>query len=269
MHPQPIPALIRLGAVIMLGTVLAACRAYGDPRVPIPTATFPALSGPASRLVVVLPGRADDLHDLRRSGIVPAVRQAWPDADVVLAELTLDYYLAGHAIPRLHDEVIRPARERGYRSVWLVGASLGGMGSLLYDREHPGMVDGMVLLAPYLGDAALLEEIRRAGGVQRWAPGPEQPVAPGTWQRELWRHVRNLARNRGDRARIWLAYGDEDRFREAMPLLAAALPEGNVRIHDGGHSWRVWAPAAQAALMAASSGHAAQADADTAASDAR
>lgn len=245
-------ALLRAFWLTLAAVVaLAGCRAHGDPARAIPTATFPAAQ-PATRLVVVLPGRADDLAALAGSGMVPAIRQAWPDADVVLAELTLDYYMAGHAIPRLHEEIVQPARGRGYREIWLAGASLGGMGSLLYDRMHPGSVDGLVLLAPYLGDRAILGEIRAAGGVARWEPGPGEPVDAATWQRELWRHVRHLSDTPAQARRVWLAYGDSDRLRKAMPLLAEALPPSQVHVRDGGHTWRVWTPAAREILEAVS-----------------
>ena len=102
---------------------------------------------PAQRLVVVLPGRADDLDALERSGVVADPQRAWPDADVVLAELRLGDYRAGDAMQRLHDTVVA-RRQRGYRQLWFVGASLGGMGSALYDRTYPGELDGIVLLAP-------------------------------------------------------------------------------------------------------------------------
>lgn len=238
----------RLLALMAVVGSLAGCRAHGDPDVPIPTAQI-AAPQPATRLVVVLPGRADDLDDLRSSGIATAVQRAWPDADVVLAELTLDYFLADRAIPRLHREIIAPAHER-YEAVWIVGASLGGMGALLYDREHPGIADGLVLLAPYLGESALHEEIRTAGGLAQWNPGAPQPVRADTWQRELWRQVQSLPAQPGA-PRVWLAYGDDDRLRDAMPLLAQALPATHVRIYDGGHDWTVWTVAAHDVLRAA------------------
>ncbi|HXH01354.1 MAG TPA: alpha/beta hydrolase, partial [Xanthomonadaceae bacterium] len=70
---------------------------------------------------MVLPGRADTVAGLRRSGVVQAVQSAWPDADVQLTGLAMDYYIAGRAIDRLHDEIIVPARPR-YGEIWLVGA---------------------------------------------------------------------------------------------------------------------------------------------------
>lgn len=243
MSPRPVNCR-RLCTVLLVAALatLAGCVVRTDPTRPIPSA-FVAAPHAATRLVVVLPGRSDDLQKLQRSGVAEAVQSVWPDADVVLAEVTLPYYQAGGAARRLHDEVIAPARARGYREVWLAGASMGGMGTIMYDAAYPGDVDGMVLLAPYIGDRPMLDEIYAAGGVARWNPGPPQPVNGDTWQRELWRHLQRWDRE-PDRARnVWLAYGEDDRLSEAMPFLVPMLPPEQVFVRDGGHSWRVWSPA--------------------------
>lgn len=239
-------ALRSLGWTMAL-LVLAGCLPKGDPDQPIPT-VLAAAPKPAQRLVVVLPGRADDLSALRTSGMVEAIQGAWPDADVILAELTLAYYMRGEAPQRLHREVIVPARARGYREIWLTGASMGGMGTLMYERMYPGQVDGLVLLAPYVGDRPLLNEIRAAGGLATWEPGPVQEVAAGTWQRELWRHLQTWT---GDAARpqqVWLAYGDSDRLRKAMPMLESLLPADQVSVLPGGHTWTMWTRGVREAL---------------------
>ncbi len=222
---------------------LTGCAAGGDIRQPIPTQRIAAPQA-AQRLVVVLPGRADDLGALQRSGIAAAIQSAWPDADVILAALTLPYYRAGEAPQRLRREILQPARAHGYRAVWLAGASMGGMGTLLYDATYPGELDGLVLFAPYLGDEALLREIRDAGGAARWQPGAPQPINADTWQRELWRHVQTWTSKPEQAQRVWLTYGDTDRLREAMPLLEAVLPPAQVLRREGGHAWSVWSPAA-------------------------
>lgn len=222
--------------------LLAACGPLGDPAQPIPTALVPA-QGKAQRLVVLLPGRADDLAALKASGMVEAVQGAWPDADVVLAELTIRYYQDGQAAKRLHDEVIAPARARGYREVWLGGASMGGMGTLLYDRFYPGDADGLILLAPYLGDRPILEEITAAGGIARWDPGPPREIGPDTWQHELWRHLQTWSKDPAKARNVWLAYGDRDKLRKAMPVLTPLLRTEQVLVYEGGHDWTVWAPA--------------------------
>ena len=231
------------GLLLMLGMLLG-CYPKGDPSKPVPTLLLPAPQ-PAKRLVVVLPGRGDDLDALRRSGIADTIHGAWPDADVVLSGLALGYYLQGNAMPRLHDEIIAPARARGYREVWLLGASLGGMGALLYDRTHPGEVDGLILLAPYLGEKPLLKDIATAGGVVRWDPGPVPPaIDADNVQHELWRQVHDIARDPAQSRRVWLAYGESDRLRHADALLASVLPPDHVLQRPGGHAWSVWTPAA-------------------------
>ena len=245
---------LRPGCLILLsvlGLLLASCAARGDISGPIPTALVPAPQS-AQRLVVVLPGRADNLEALHRGGVVDAIHRHWPDADVLLAELTLPYYLQGTAPQRLHDEVIVPARQRGYREVWLSGASMGGMGSVMYDRSYPGQVDGIILLAPYLGDRPILREIAAAGGVGNWDPGPPQVIGSDNWQHEMWRHLQTWADSPVRTRNVWLAYGERDRLRSAMPLLIPLLPPEHVLVRPGGHAWRVWAPALGEVLQAAS-----------------
>lgn len=231
-----------LFTMLALLFTLTGCLPPSDPSKTIPTLLVPAPQ-PAKRLVIVLPGRADGLPALRDSGMAAAIQGAWPDADVLFAELTLGYYMQGRAPERLHAEVVAPARQRGYREVWLAGASMGGMGVLLYDRLRPGEMDGLVLLAPYLGDRKLLREIGDAGGIATWDAGPPQEVNDDTWQREIWRHIQKVSRDPAQSKRFWLAYGDSDRLRNAMPLLTPALQPDQVLVREGGHTWTVWSPA--------------------------
>lgn len=235
---------------LLVALLACACVAKGDPSQPIPTATLPATAAKAERLVIVLPGRADDLARLRNSGVADSIHEVWPDADVVFAELTLDFYREGDAPKRLRTEVVEPLRARGYREVWMAGASMGGMGTLMYDAQFPGELDGMILLAPYLGDFDLLLEIDKAGGVRRWNGGAPQGFTAESWQRDVWRYIKALADDPERSRRIWLAYGDEDRLRKAMPLFVPALHAQQVFVRDGGHTWRVWTPATLEMLRA-------------------
>jgi pimeloyl-ACP methyl ester carboxylesterase len=227
---------------LLLSSALLGCVAWGDIAQPIPSALV-AAPRDATRLVIVLPGRSDDLQALQGSGIAEAVQSAWPDADVVLAGLTLAYYEHGDAPQRLHEQIIAPARQRGYREIWLAGASMGGAGTLLYDATYPGEVDGIVLLAPYVGDVELLDEIMAEGGIARWNPGPKQAISAATWQRELWRHVQSWVREPEKARNVWLTYGDRDRLARAMPILEPALRPEQVFVRRGGHTWSVWSPA--------------------------
>ena len=241
---------LRIAILLLVMIASLGCVARGDATKPIPSAVVRA-PREAARLVVVLPGRGDDLQRLIDSGIAAAVQSAWPDADVILAGLTPAYYEDGRASQRLHDEVIAPARRNGYREIWLAGASMGGMGTLMYADAYPGDVDGMVLLAPYVGDKPMMDEIYNAGGLARWNPGPRQPLNGATWQRELWRYLQTWGHESEQARDVWLAYGDTDRIAKAMPFLEPLLRPEQILVRSGGHTWKVWTPAMQEILTRA------------------
>ncbi len=220
---------------LMVSLVLFGC-ALRKPGGPIPVKEMPAPQQSLSRpLIIVLPGRGDDLDDLAASGMAAAVQQAWPQADVLLAGVTLSYVAEGKVAERLHDEIIEPARRRGYHEIWLTGASLGGMNALLYERRYPREVTGLVLYAPFMGPPSLIRKIADAGGPAVWDPGPlPTAVDKDNYAIEMWRVVKTSP------DRIWLACGDQDRFIEAAKLIGAVLPPGHFIQGQGGHEWPVW-----------------------------
>ena len=235
-------------------TLLAGCAARGDVRKPIPTLLVPAPHQPAQRVVVMLPGRGDDVDSLQRQDVARIIQQQWPDADVVLTGLTMPYYRAGVAASRLHDQVVAPLEEHGQRQVWLAGISLGGMGALLYDQAYPNQVHGMLLLSPYLGERAIHKEIRGAGGLDAWSPGPPQPMRPDTFQRELWRYLKHWSDEPARTRTAWLAYGADERFRASIELATPELPHDHVIMLPGHHDWTLWKPALHL-LLQAGDGH--------------
>lgn len=242
------------GSLLMLAVaLLGACAAGGAVTRPIPTQLIRAPQA-AHRVVVMLPGRGDDLAGLQKQDVAQLIQQAWPDADVVLTGLTMPWYRAGLATSRLHDEVIAPLQSQGHRQIWLAGISLGGFGSLLYDRAYPGQVDGMLLLSPYLGDTAIQREIRDAGGLATWQAGPSQAIGPDTFQHELWRYLQHWSTRPARIRTVWLAYGASERFRDAIELMSPYLPTGHVFMLPGRHDWTLWKPALRKLLMAASAG---------------
>jgi pimeloyl-ACP methyl ester carboxylesterase len=233
--------------------LLGGCAAGGDVRKPIPTSFF-AAAQPAKRLVVMLPGRGDDLSSLERKGMASIIQKAWPDADVILTGLTMPFYRQGQASKRLHDEIIAPAQQVASRKVWLMGISLGGMGAVLYEHDYPGQTEGLLLLSPYLGDQAIQDTVRNAGGLQSWDPGPFRPLNQDTFQAELWHTLKNLSNNPQRARSVWLAYGADEPFRTPIELMSPALPPGNVLMLPGRHDWSLWIPAASALLEKASTG---------------
>ena len=233
--------------VLFLLLYLAGCAARGDITRPIP-ATFVAAPQPAHRLVVMLPGRGDSLRSLTAIGMARFIQRTWPDADVILTGLTMPFYRQGCAVQRLHDEVVEPARRPTYQQVWLAGISLGGTGALMYDERYPDQIDGLLVLSPYLGDAAIHREIRQAGGLANWQPGLPQAIAPDTFGRELWRYLQGWSQ-RPQRARsVWLAYGAAEPFRESIELMRPLLPADHVVMLPGHHDWKLWKPAMRTLL---------------------
>ena len=171
---------------------LAGCFTIGDSKVPIGTVSVSAPRPSAERtLVIVLPGLGDDAQDMKDHGLAEVIHESWPEADVLLTSATFAYYRDGRLVPRLYEEIVEPALRGGTRRIWLAGASLGGMGALLYEREHPGELTGIVLFAPFLGNNELLNEIRAAGGPRKWDPGPLPDEMNGdNYQRQVWRMVK-------------------------------------------------------------------------------
>lgn len=227
---------------------LSACIPGGRTETKIPVQRVQALQGEQSRiLIVILPGRGDDVAALKASGIAEAIQSSVPNADVVLTGVSLAYYMEGRMPQRLREEVILPAKEFGYKEIWLVGASMGGMGTLMYDREYAGDITGLVLLAPYLGGKAVLTQINQAGGLDNWDAGVvPQTINRNNFDRELWRYIKTWQRGKDSRSNnVWLAYGKNDRLSAAMPPLQKVLDQQHVFVREGGHAWTVWTPAAK------------------------
>jgi enterochelin esterase-like enzyme len=241
--------------------LLNGCVFFEKPAAATPTMTIAAPAPSAiKRMVIVLPGRGDNLMDLQRSGIAAVIQQQLPDADVMLVAMSLPYYMEGRSVQRLHEEIVVPAKQRGYADIYLAGASMGGMGVLLYEREHPNEMNGLILMAPYMGDASLIKEIKAAGGLAQWNAGPvpaelDRDKVP----REEWRVAQSIANNRNRANNVWLVCGQNDRFNGAAQLIAQGLPPGHFIEPAGGHAWVVWlegAAPAFAQISRASNAHA-------------
>ena len=241
---------VSLVAVPLLA--LAGCMSMPPASQPIPVREVKASEKLGERLVVVLPGRGDDLDNLTASGIATELQRQVPGTDVLLVEATFRYYMEGRLVPRLHEEIILPARQRGYREIWLAGASMGGLGVLMYEHEHPGALTGLVLMAPYMGPTSIQKEIRTAGGVASWNPGPRPAsLDRDNVYREEWRVVKAWL-DTPERARnVWLICGEDDRLLPAAEMVAPVLPPDHVLRRPGGHRWTVWSPAAADALAMA------------------
>jgi alpha-beta hydrolase superfamily lysophospholipase len=188
-------------------------------------------------LLVMLPAAKARPEDLLEQGFVAAVRDRGLPLDVAVMDAQPDYYLEGRVGERLAADVFGPLRARGYRRIWLMGMSLGGMGCIAYAHRHAAEVEGVILLAPFLGARGLIAQILRAGGLARW-----QPAAPAPDDEELalllW-----LKRYRADNPQlpaIHLGCGRDDRYAPASAMLAQQLPAERVVSVPGKHDWQTW-----------------------------
>ncbi len=200
--------------LLALGLAAAGCLDRPSPAtVPMRTLEISG-SSPASRcLVVFLPGRGDTPEHFVRNGFPEELRRAGSRCAMIGADSHLGYYFEKTVIDRLREEVIAPARARGVEEIWLVGISLGGFGSLLYEKEHPGEIAGIVAIAPFLGD-----EGAEFAAFRSWLEGRPAPDDPP----------------------LFLVYGKGDRFADVNGELAARLPGDHVFQVRGGHTWAAW-----------------------------
>jgi pimeloyl-ACP methyl ester carboxylesterase len=195
---------------------------------------MPALStATASSCMVWLPGAYHTAQDFVTAGFAQAVRARQISLDLIFIDMELEHVGDRSALQKLHSDIVSPARAAGI-SVWLGGISLGGLFALDYAASHPDEVDGLCLLAPYLGSRILTNEIACAPGLAAWQP---DELAEADEQRRVWRYIKN---RRAGSPPLYLGFGREDRFSAAHELLAATLPADSVDVIPGGHEWPIW-----------------------------
>lgn len=181
-----------------------------------------------------LPGAYHAAQDFVEAGFATAVRARCAALDLVFVDLELNHVGDRSAIQQLRSDVVLPARAAGV-SIWLGGISLGGLFALDYAASFPGEIDGLCLLAPYLGSRIIAREIEQAPGLGPWQPGE---LAESDEERRIWRYIKT--RHSGSEP-LCLGFGREDRFAAAHQLLAATLPANAVNVIAGGHEWSTWA----------------------------
>jgi pimeloyl-ACP methyl ester carboxylesterase len=183
--------------------------------------------------MVWLPGAFHSAQDFLAAGFAEAVQTRRAALDLLFVDMELEHVGDRSVLRRLRSDVVLPARAAGV-SIWLGGISLGGLFALDYAASHPDELDGLCLLAPYLGNRILASEIAHAPGLERWQPGE---LAESDEERRIWRYIKN---RQTDSRPLYLGYGQGDRFSQAHALLAATLPAESVNVIAGGHEWSTW-----------------------------
>ncbi|MEW6186047.1 MAG: alpha/beta fold hydrolase [Thermodesulfobacteriota bacterium] len=218
--------------------LFTGCAYIQSPRTPLNTIYYSNGSPKADTLLVLLPGMGSRAEDFIKNDFLRQIETAGVKADAVLVDAYLRYYLQRNILVRLQEDVILPAQEKGYKNLWLVGISMGGLGTLLYAKEHPQVLKGMVLLAPFLGEEKLIEEIWSAGGVRNWRA--KMPLTDENYQEMIWDWLKAYSQSDQARPRLLLGFGTEDPFYRANSLLGEVVPKEQVYTQPGGHDWQTW-----------------------------
>jgi pimeloyl-ACP methyl ester carboxylesterase len=194
-------------------------------------------SGSARPLLVLLPGAYMRAQDFVAHGFIDAVRQTGQPIDIIAADTGMECYLDGSIVERLHAEVVTPNLSAGTSRIWLAGISLGGLGALLYTQARPDLVEGLLLMSPFIGTRGAVAGVLKAGGFQDWQP-PAGDAATG--EQRLLRWLKTYPADASAWPRIYLGYGSDDRFAASYRLLAELLPVEDVVATSGGHDWETW-----------------------------
>jgi pimeloyl-ACP methyl ester carboxylesterase len=197
----------------------------------------------ARGVIVLLPGFGDRPERFEDRGFIEVLRRRAPGYDVVAADAHFGYYRKRTLITRLDEDVVGPLRDRGYREIWLSGASMGGHGAVAYARMHPERVRGLLLFAPYMGSTSVIEEVEQAGGLCAWQPPAAYVDDRDGFARANFAWLKQTSCAEGSPVSVYLGVGDRDRLLTPDLLLGAHLPEGHLVILPGGHGFSVWTQA--------------------------
>jgi pimeloyl-ACP methyl ester carboxylesterase len=227
---------VKIYMMALFALILSGC--LREAKVPIPTIYHETNTmSDNCTLFVYLPGNGDSPEAFEKNGLFRSLQERGIATEVAGVDAHLGYYSDNSLVARLKEDVIEPARIRGVRNIWLVGNSLGGVGSLMYIRKHADEIAGVVLLGPFVGDKEIIEEIKRSGELLSWDPGN---VTETDWQRQLLVWLKEYVHAGHYSPPIYLGYGKNDRFAYAQDLLAANLPPERVIAIEGGHDWQTW-----------------------------
>jgi pimeloyl-ACP methyl ester carboxylesterase len=207
---------------------------------------YPATAHAAApTTVVLLPGAYHSPEDFLAAGFHTRVQSRGLDVDLEFVDPEMEHLRDRRSREQLHEQIVKPARSLGCRNLWLVGISLGGFMALDYAAAHPGDLDGLCLLSPYLGARWVIKEIAAAAGLAAWEGGAGPAIDE---DRAIWSFIRSLAIEQAQvhapphtpALDLYLGYGTEDRFAAAHRLMAGALPANVSKAVIGRHDWDTW-----------------------------
>ena len=187
-------------------------------------------------LLIMLPGRGDRASTFIQNGFQNAGERY--GFDTLAADAHFGYFRERNLVERLHADIVLPARQAGYKKIWLLGISAGGFGSILYSSQHPDQIDGVILLAPFLGEREAIDELVAAGGLATWSADESELK---DYEIDVWSWLNRVTSEPGKKPLI-LGYGKSDRLADAYGVLLDAMDSSSVYTREGGHKWDTWKP---------------------------
>lgn len=236
MRPTVFSGLRQIGLYAAIAT---GCASWLPAPTPMRTLASPLEPGKRARcLLVLLPGLGDSEKDFGKKGFIDAVRKRNLPVDIISANATLGYYARQTLRPRIETDILAAAQKAGYEQIWFGGISLGGLGSLLVAQGHPRELAGVVLIAPFLGEGEVIDEVADAGGLAAWQPPAK--IAKDDYERDMWRFLKGATEKPETAPPIYLLSGDQDKFAKAHRTLGARIPPERRFRTRGAHDWGPW-----------------------------
>ena len=232
------PPLTNSCLVLIELLILMGCVSTRPLESPIPITSYEARDGRSDELIIFLPGRRDHMDAFERSDFIDILQQSNRAADSIVIDAHMGYYQDGSLPERVYREILVPFYQRGYRHFIMVGISLGGYGALWINSNYGDWISGLVLIAPYLGQPSLIEQIEAKGGVHSWRLQLDHP--PGI-EEKAWIWIDDMVKPSCEENKpLILAVGLEDDFRRATELLAEFHTGSGLFTDNGGHNWKTW-----------------------------
>ncbi|MFN2353946.1 MAG: alpha/beta fold hydrolase [Desulfopila sp.] len=217
--------------LILSCLLLSSCSYFANR--PLETLKYPhETSNVSTNLFVFMRGLGGSHHNFAKAGMIDAVKMRKVPFDMVAPNAHFAYYSEQTLVERLHEDIILPATRQGYTNIWLVGVSMGGLGSMMYLKEQPEYIDGVFLIAPFLGYDEILDEILGAQSVQKWQPGDYDP--DDDWERMFWHWIKDDVADR-QTIPLYLGFGQSDEYAKGQRLFSTVIPTDRVIRIDGGH----------------------------------
>jgi len=183
----------------------------------------------ADNLLILLPGMGDSTEHYDKHRFPQTLQQLHSNWDVLVLDAHFGYYRDRVLIDAVKQDILPIIDRKTYKKIVVGGISMGGYGAMLLQYALAERVDGVILIAAYLGEKDLLEQATQQP-ISKWqatANQDREQQALAYWYRQ-------------NKSKSLLAFGTADQFAKNMTWLGEETQEGNKYQREGGHKWTTW-----------------------------